>query len=715
MCEAYGGGIACDGDPEDVVSWMCSTEYTTTFVSGGCEGTPTQVLENYGWGTPMTQAQSWSFNARPLEEVGYIPPVVTYPDSTPGSPCLNGLVVMQAHVSDTDNGCRPPHCDFGRATNGWCEHPTSSDQPIIYVTGPSTIDEDGGTARFRVALSHASTQPVSVAVQTVDGTARSGSDYTAVSRTVTIPANRATSTVIVPVLDDSTYEPDEDFMLQLSTPSNGDLSSTPQADATIQDDDPVPVLVSITGNPSVEEGGRLSFRVTPNQAPPTAMSVRFRAESPYYSGHPLYVEDGWYCGQSPTTDYIEPDNTLLEWDAGDSNAKTVSITTCNDRVDEQDKTLTVELHTPLGAAISTGSASGTIRDNDDPSPYPTVTDPTFFIDNPTVTEGDDLEFTVTLMPVGAFWSGTLEVTLSGTATLSPRSEECGTSGDDANISRRHSNAQNTYSRFSSRWQGGSTTRVTVETCDDTTPEDLETLTATLSTEGFRRADADVGQPGTGTILDNDTPEVSLTGPVSATEGTALVFTVELQETSPEDVTVTLSTGPDPAATHSADGAGSQRDYVPWTASQVTIPAGSLSTTVSVFTVSDSADEHDETFLLRITSADSPIGAAVGSPSEAVGTISDDDNPPTVSFYNDVSANEDSNLTFEVVLSAASGKTVTVTASTASSSPVSAVGVTSCSADDGTEDFENETETITFQAGETYQTFIGSTRLMGQAA
>ena len=101
------------------------------------------------------------------------------------------------------------------------------------------MDEDDGHASFRVALSHAFAQTVTVQASTVDGTANSGSDYNPVTnRLVRFAANETMATVDVTVLDDGHAEPDEAFMLQLSNPStNAGLSTSPQADATIRDND----------------------------------------------------------------------------------------------------------------------------------------------------------------------------------------------------------------------------------------------------------------------------------------------------------------------------------------------------------------------------------------------------------------------------------------------------------------------------------------------
>ena len=81
-----------------------------------------------------------------------------------------------------------------------------------------TVDEDGGVARFTVSMSEASDETVTVAYATSDGTARSGTDYTAVSGTLTIPMGDTQGSIAVPVLDDSFPENDETFTVALSSP-----------------------------------------------------------------------------------------------------------------------------------------------------------------------------------------------------------------------------------------------------------------------------------------------------------------------------------------------------------------------------------------------------------------------------------------------------------------------------------------------------------------
>ena len=195
------------------------------------------------------------------------------------------------------------------------------------------------------------------------------------------------------------------------------------------------------------------------------------------------------------------------------------------------------------------------------------------------------------------------------------------------------------------------------------------------------------------------PEVYLAGPSAVAEGNALQFEVRLRRASAEDVTVTVSTAADPGATHRADATGARRDYLPKSSHQVVITAGLLSKTVRVFTIADTADEPDETLLFGIDSVTSSVGGVVGSPDTAVGTIVDNDNPPEVSIV-DASASESGPVTFNVTLSAASRKTVTVTASTAASSPVSAAGTNRCVAVDGSDDYQSGSTLVVFAANTT---------------
>ena len=79
-----------------------------------------------------------------------------------------------------------------------------------------TVAEEAGRALFTVSLSEPSTEAVTVEYATADGTAHSGSDYTARSGTLTFRPGETGRKIAVPVLDDNAEEGDETFTVGLT-------------------------------------------------------------------------------------------------------------------------------------------------------------------------------------------------------------------------------------------------------------------------------------------------------------------------------------------------------------------------------------------------------------------------------------------------------------------------------------------------------------------
>ena len=117
--------------------------------------------------------------------------------------------------------------------------------PVVSITGPGTVDEDAGSATFTVTLSKTWTAAVLVDVDTSNGTATAGSDYSTVNRTVTINAGSTTRSVLVSILDGTTVETAETFTVTLSNPANATLSGSPDVQTTIRDDDTPPPTTTL--------------------------------------------------------------------------------------------------------------------------------------------------------------------------------------------------------------------------------------------------------------------------------------------------------------------------------------------------------------------------------------------------------------------------------------------------------------------------------------
>jgi chitinase len=80
------------------------------------------------------------------------------------------------------------------------------------------------TATFTITLSAASSQAISVAFSTADGTALAGSDYLANSGTLTFAPGETTKTIAISVLADSLVESTETFRVLLANASNATIA-----------------------------------------------------------------------------------------------------------------------------------------------------------------------------------------------------------------------------------------------------------------------------------------------------------------------------------------------------------------------------------------------------------------------------------------------------------------------------------------------------------
>ena len=169
------------------------------------------------------------------------------------------------------------------------------------------------------------------------------------------------------------------------------------------------------------------------------------------------------------------------------------------------------------------------------------------------------------------------------------------------------------------------------------------------------------------------------------EGDGTAFTVTLSEAAATEVTATWTASIESGDTAVAADLGS-------TTGTVTIVANGTTGTFTVPTAGDSTDEHDETFTVTLSD---PSNAELASDPTATGTITDDDDPPTLSVA-DNSVSEASGLvTFVVTPSPPSGKTVTVTWTASAESGDTATSPADFEASSGTLTINPEDLTVSF--------------------
>lgn len=148
-----------------------------------------------------------------------------------------------------------------------------ADAPSFWINdGPGYVNEgnSGTTAYdFTVRLSSVSSVDVSVQYATANGTATAGSDYQAISGTLTIPAGSMSATITVLVNGDKTKEADKTFYVNLSNPTGATVGHG-QGVGTIRNDDSKTSSTAGAG-----DSGPVSYSV-----PQAAATMSGRADSP---------------------------------------------------------------------------------------------------------------------------------------------------------------------------------------------------------------------------------------------------------------------------------------------------------------------------------------------------------------------------------------------------------------------------------------------------
>ena len=137
---------------------------------------------------------------------------------------------------------------------------TGNSAPVVSVSDARAVE--GEMVEFTASLSARSDEQVTVDYATSDGTAESGTDFTAASGTLTFAANATSQTVRVQTAQDSADEEDETFTLELSNPSGATLGDA-AATGTIEDDDEslAPLTASFRKVPAEHDGTTFTFRV----------------------------------------------------------------------------------------------------------------------------------------------------------------------------------------------------------------------------------------------------------------------------------------------------------------------------------------------------------------------------------------------------------------------------------------------------------------------
>lgn len=423
--------------------------------------------------------------------------------------------------------------------------------------------------------------PASITLATSDGSATAGADYTAVNQTISFADGQASQVVNIAVLDDALAEGSETFSIALSAPSaEAGLGTTPNATATITDVEGGSFAFSSATYSVNEDAGTLTVTVTRSAGSTTAATIDYATSN---------------GGASAGSDYTTSSGTL-NFAAGQTSA-TFSVPILDDSLIEGNETFTVALSNPTGGATlaAVSSATATIAD----------------------VEGGS--FSLSAGTYGTTeTAGSLAITVNRSAgNTTAATVQYATSNGSATAGADYTATSGTLS-FAA---GQTSANVSVPILDDAAIEGAETFDFSLSNP---TGGATLGAPSiaTATIADAESGSFSLD---SATynigeNGGSLAVTVNRTAGTTSAASVSYAT---------SNGSASAGSDFTATTGTLNFAAGQTSASFSVPILEDALVEGGESFGIALSAP--TAGAALGSPSTATATITDNDLGGTLGF------------------------------------------------------------------------------------
>ena len=202
---------------------------------------------------------------------------------------------------------------------------------------------EGGSATAVVKLDRPTARPTTVRLDTVAGTARPGTDFTARHALVRFPAGAIRRQVSIPVLRDGLDEPTERFAVLLSRPSGLTLG-TARGVVVVADRDPAPAVRA------------MDLDVVEPATGPVTVDVRLRLSR--VSGRTIRLRVITLPGEAVPGDY-EPLDVTVTIRPGRMSA-TVPVTVNADSEDEAAETFVVRIVTATHARVAKRDAIITI-------------------------------------------------------------------------------------------------------------------------------------------------------------------------------------------------------------------------------------------------------------------------------------------------------------------------------------------------------------------
>ena len=502
--------------------------------------------------------------------------------------------------------------------------------PQLVINDVSVIEGDSvdKTVVFNVGLLGVTSDVVTVDYATMDGSATAGSDYQAVSGTLTFAAGEAVKEISVTVISEEERDAaaEENFIVTLSNASNAQIQDD-QGEGIIQDNDQP---VSITAQD-----------ITINEGDNTSVLAQIEVTVTGEFTEPLIIGYATVDGSATANeDYLPTTDSLTftplipvpgSEDIIPFQKKSIFISLTPDTVPEPTETVLVNLsldNPSPDVELLDDQATITILDDDG---FVSVI-PEISVGNTSSSEGNQITFTVSLSE----------------ATDQTVTVDYTTQADTA-VAGEDFIASSGTLMFT---PGDTSEPVRIDTIDDALDEAKESFNLILSNpSNATLADA----TGKATINDNDDKPIISVLDATTTEGDTVNVTLQLDPVSGKTVTVDYTTLTDTAV------AG--EDFTADSGSVIFMP-GETERTIAINTVDDAVDEPVEQFQVELSN---PNKADLGDAVADIDII-DNDAVPVLSIT-DVSVEEGETATVTVNLNNPSALPVSVSYATADGSAV----------------------------------------------
>ncbi len=429
-----------------------------------------------------------------------------------------------------------------------------NEQAVWSISSNGSADEGAGYLSFVVSRTGAS-GAATVNVATVGGSATSGSDYTALSQPLSFAAGEMSKLVQVAITDDVAVEANETVTVGINSVTAG-VIQTASATGTINDNEQSNWSVSLATSTVSESDGFISFVVSRTGASDLA-TIDFAT-----------------AGGTATAgaDYTAVNPALTLSFAAGEMSKTIQVAVNNDTTPEANETVVGVLSDASTGAISFGTATATIVDD------------------------DQISWSIEALGSASEGGGALSWRVTRTSANSAETANLSILGGSATAGVDYTVPVSLSGPISFA-QGELSKVITLAVSNDTVVEGDETVV--LGIVAVSAGSVSLGR-ATSNILDDDGVQWSVSAPSEVYEGAGSVqYTItRTGDTSSSDTIEFLMTGA--TATAGSDFLLPYDLNTNPDSNRLTFAAGETTKTVSVSLLTDALAESPESLRMNLT-------------------------------------------------------------------------------------------------------------------